>query len=66
MGLVINQGIENLSFEDLLDQMNIDHDFRAIGVPIHFGGPVEAGRGLFFTPPIIERTAPWLSTTTWP
>lgn len=51
MGLVINQGIENLSFEDLLDQMNIDHDFRAIGVPIHFGGPVEAGRGFVLHTP---------------
>lgn len=45
MGLVINQGFDNLDFEGLLDQLDIDHDEMAPDIPIHIGGPVEPGRG---------------------
>ncbi|MDP6350913.1 MAG: YqgE/AlgH family protein [Alphaproteobacteria bacterium] len=45
MGLVVNKLIGSLSFSDLLKQMEIepedvDDEFR-----VHFGGPVESGRG---------------------
>lgn len=45
MGLVINQGFENLNFEGLLTQLDIDFDDEAPDVPVHIGGPVEPGRG---------------------
>jgi putative transcriptional regulator len=48
MGLVLNQVMDGLSFPDLLEQLGIDEDgpeSLSNSVPIHFGGPVEAGRG---------------------
>lgn len=44
MGIAINHRIENLSFSQLLKQLQIQtKTIREI--PIHAGGPVEAGRG---------------------
>ena len=45
MGLVLNQRLESLTFAELMSQLEIDEDNTAKGVPVHFGGPVEAGRG---------------------
>ena len=49
MGLVLNQVMDGLSFPDLLEQLGIDEESvpggDGISVPIHFGGPVEEGRG---------------------
>ena len=45
MGLVLNQMMDSLSFPDLLEQLGIDEGNAGESVPIHFGGPVEAGRG---------------------
>lgn len=45
MGLVLNQVLESLSFTDLLGQLDIDEENVSFEVPVHFGGPVEAGRG---------------------
>jgi len=46
MGLIINLGFENLSFSQLLSQLEIDHeDTHVDDVLIHHGGPVEPGRG---------------------
>jgi len=45
MGLVLNQVIKGLSFPNLLEQLGIEQDVIGRSVPIHFGGPVEAGRG---------------------
>lgn len=45
MGLVINQAFSNLSFESLLDQLDIDVPDDVPDVPVHSGGPVEPGRG---------------------
>ena len=45
MGLVINQAIESLSFPDLLEQLGVDAAGTDDGTRIHFGGPVESGRG---------------------
>ena len=45
MGLVVNKLMESLSFEDLLSQLNIDSDEVTDEIRVHFGGPVETGRG---------------------
>jgi len=45
MGLVINRLYGELNFRGLLDQLNIEMAPDARDLPIHFGGPVEPGRG---------------------
>lgn len=45
MGLVVNKLFEQLSFPDLLEQLNIPTGPRTQQIRIHFGGPVESGRG---------------------
>jgi putative AlgH/UPF0301 family transcriptional regulator len=45
MGLVINKPFEQLSFPDLLEQLNIDAGPRTKQIRLRAGGPVEAGRG---------------------
>ena len=45
MGLVLNQVLESLSFRDLLEQLEIEEVDPDRMIPIHFGGPVESGRG---------------------
>jgi putative transcriptional regulator len=45
MGLVINRMFNGLSFPDLLEQLTIEPTPLCDPVKIHYGGPVEAGRG---------------------
>ena len=45
MGLVLNKTIESLTFPDLLSQLGIVGAAGGIPIRIHFGGPVESGRG---------------------
>lgn len=45
VGLVLNRQIESITFPDLLRQLNIEGGDDAPELPIHFGGPVETGRG---------------------
>lgn len=45
MGLVINKIVESVSFPELLDQLNIDSGAENTEIRVHFGGPVETGRG---------------------
>jgi putative transcriptional regulator len=45
MGLVINRELDSLKFADLLEQLGVDDNRADRPVPIHFGGPVETGRG---------------------
>ncbi len=46
MGLIINRPANNITFDELLDQLSIEKPGAApANVPIHVGGPVEAGRG---------------------
>lgn len=45
MGLVLNRPLADLHFDDLLEQLGIEKEGEAQPVPIHFGGPVEPGRG---------------------
>lgn len=45
MGLVVNKLVDSVTFPDLLEQLNLDSGDSGDGVGVHFGGPVEAGRG---------------------
>jgi putative transcriptional regulator len=45
MGLVVNKLFDQLSFSDLLDQLEIPSGPRTQQIRVHAGGPVEAGRG---------------------
>lgn len=47
MGLIINKPAPDLRFKDLLDQLEIDADADVgeSAIRVHFGGPVEHGRG---------------------
>lgn len=45
MGLIVNKPTEDLSFESLLDQLGIQKSPSGRDIRIHFGGPVENGRG---------------------
>jgi putative transcriptional regulator len=51
MGLVINRTLESLSFTDLLSQLGIDPSGVADPIVVHFGGPVETGRGFVLHSP---------------
>lgn len=45
VGLVVNRQIDSITFPDLLKQLDIEPSDSAPNLPIHFGGPVETGRG---------------------
>jgi putative transcriptional regulator len=45
MGLVLNKVLENIDFPDLLDQLDLTIPPRGRDIRVHFGGPVESGRG---------------------
>ncbi len=45
MGLVLNKVMENIQFPDLLDQLNLEPKVTGNNIRVHFGGPVETGRG---------------------
>ena len=45
MGLVVNKLIDGITFPDLLQQLNIESTSGNDKIQVHFGGPVESGRG---------------------
>lgn len=45
MGLIVNKPLEELSFSGLLGQLNIPLGPEGRDIRVHFGGPVERGRG---------------------
>jgi putative transcriptional regulator len=45
MGLVVNKLVGSLTFPDLLEQLGIDGPEAREDIRVHFGGPVETGRG---------------------
>ncbi len=51
MGLVVNRLIGSITFPDLLEQLDIDAGGAGRDIPIHFGGPVESGRGFVLHSP---------------
>ncbi|PPR23025.1 MAG: hypothetical protein CFH40_01171 [Alphaproteobacteria bacterium MarineAlpha10_Bin3] len=51
MGLIVNRPLEELSFVDLLGQMDIDCPESAADIKVQYGGPVETGRGFVLHTP---------------
>ena len=45
MGLVVNRLVGSITFAELLDQLDIRTAKAPDSTPVHFGGPVETGRG---------------------
>lgn len=45
MGLIVNKPNPDVRFSDLLEQLSIPDEELATDVRIHYGGPVETGRG---------------------
>ncbi|PTW50069.1 putative transcriptional regulator [Rhodovulum kholense] len=45
MGLIVNKPLSEISFSDLLDQLDITRSPGARDIRVHFGGPVEHSRG---------------------
>lgn len=45
MGLVVNRLVGSVTFPDLLKQLGIDTEATIEEIRVHFGGPVESGRG---------------------
>lgn len=45
MGLVVNRLVDHINFPDLLEQLDIKLVSPAQQIRVHFGGPVESGRG---------------------
>lgn len=45
MGLIVNKPSRELKFDDLLEQLGIEKDTATTSPKVHFGGPVEIGRG---------------------
>ena len=45
MGLVINRLMGEADFDMLLEQLNVTSGPQTPDIPVHFGGPVEMGRG---------------------
>ncbi|MGB1234756.1 MAG: YqgE/AlgH family protein [Planktomarina sp.] len=45
MGLIVNKPAARLKFSDLMDQLDIEIADAAPDIHVHFGGPVENGRG---------------------
>ena len=45
MGLVVNKLVDNLTMSQLMSQLGITADKLRSDARVHFGGPVESGRG---------------------
>lgn len=45
MGLVVNKLVDALTLSKLMDQLGIPADGLKVDTTVHFGGPVESGRG---------------------
>lgn len=45
MGLIVNKQVDDVRLVDLMDQLSIPKGEHGIDGPVHFGGPVEHGRG---------------------
>ncbi|MDG1736351.1 MAG: YqgE/AlgH family protein [Paracoccaceae bacterium] len=45
MGLIVNKCADEVKFPELLDQLKVHTTGQVKDTPVHFGGPVETGRG---------------------
>ena len=51
MGLIVNKPSADVTFENLVEQLPIDNVQDVSGIRVHFGGPVELGRGFVLHSP---------------
>ena len=51
MGLIVNKPVSELNFSMLLEQLNIAPGAGSRDIRVHFGGPVERGRGFVLHSP---------------
>ena len=51
MGIVINRSLSGLTFSELLEQLEIKPTPGCNAIRVHFGGPVETGRGFVLHSP---------------
>lgn len=51
MGLIVNKPSAEMSFETLIDQLPIENTGNLSDIRVHFGGPVEVGRGFVLHSP---------------
>jgi len=55
MGLVVNKLVDSITFPDLLEQLNIADVTGGREIRVHFGGPVDTGRGfVLHTPDYVQ------------
>ena len=45
MGIIVNKRVEEVTFSGLLEHLNIPRAPEGRDIAVHFGGPVERGRG---------------------
>lgn len=45
MGLIINKTLEEVRLSHILEQLKMQEPEKGFDLPVHFGGPVEMGRG---------------------
>lgn len=57
MGLIVNKPLPSLSFADLASQLDIGEPEDMPPISIHYGGPVETGRGFVLHSPDYVRDA---------
>ncbi len=57
MGLIVNRLVDSLTFDELLDQLEIPKAPYSSDIRIHFGGPVETGRGFVLHSTEYEKDA---------
>ncbi len=58
MGLIINKPSQALRFDDLLEQLGIRQAGTARNIRVHFGGPVDRGRGFVLHSPDYRHNDP--------
>lgn len=51
MGLIVNKPSSDVTFENLIDQLSIENTGNLSEIRVHFGGPVELGRGFVLHSP---------------
>ncbi|MFQ5439576.1 MAG: YqgE/AlgH family protein [Paracoccaceae bacterium] len=56
MGLIVNKPAPDLRFGDLLEQLDMKPAGKGREIRVHFGGPVEHGRGFVLHSPDYEST----------
>ena len=51
MGLIVNKPAPEISMAELFEQLSIETSGTGTDMPVHFGGPVEGGRGFVLHSP---------------